>query len=105
MRTGRTTDSVAPPYRARWIWCGPNLTLRNQDSHTGWTNNLQAREGYSLGEQERKVRAYCEREGIELVEVFVESGVSLRSHDAAETSALDAIFRWKSSQAPSKVYV
>ena len=36
---------------------------------------------------------------------FVESGVSLRSHDAAETSALDAIFRWKSSQVPSKVYV
>jgi len=32
MRTGRTADSVAPPYRARWFWCGPNLTLRNRDS-------------------------------------------------------------------------
>src|SRR6266536_4512461 len=34
---------------------------------------------------------------------FVDSGISLRSHDAAKTSALDAIFRWKSSQVPSKV--
>ena len=47
MRTGRTADSVAPPYRARWIWCGPNLTLRNRDSVEGWTNDLRAREGYS----------------------------------------------------------
>jgi hypothetical protein len=36
---------------------------------------------------------------------FVDSGISLRSHDAAKTSALDAIFRWKSSQVPSRVYV
>jgi len=47
MRSGRTADSVAPPYRARWIWCGPNLTLRNRDSAAGWTNDLRAREGYS----------------------------------------------------------
>jgi len=47
MRTGRTADSVAPPYRARWIWCGTDLTLRNRDSQTGWTNDLRAREGYS----------------------------------------------------------
>ena len=42
-----TADSVAPPYRARWIWCGTNLTLRNRDSQAGWTNDLRAREGYS----------------------------------------------------------
>ena len=34
---------------------------------------------------------------------FVDSGVSLRSHDAAETSALDAIFHWNFSNAPTKV--
>ncbi len=47
MRTGRTADSVAPPYRARWIWCGSDLTLRNRDSQAGWTNDLRTREGYS----------------------------------------------------------
>ena len=46
-RSGTTHDSVTPPYRARWIWCGPGLTLRNRDSETGWTNDLRAREGYS----------------------------------------------------------
>jgi hypothetical protein len=30
---------------------------------------------------------------------FVDCGISLRSHDAAETSALDAIFSWNSGQA------
>ncbi len=46
-RTGRTTDSVAPPYRARWIWCGPTLTLRNKDSVAGWPDDLTSRSGYS----------------------------------------------------------
>ena len=32
---------------------------------------------------------------------FLDSGISLRSRDAAETSALGAIFRWKSSQVAS----
>jgi len=36
-------------------------------------------------------------------EDFVDSGVSLRSHDAAETSALDAIFRWNLDHAPAKL--
>jgi hypothetical protein len=30
---------------------------------------------------------------------FVDCGISMRSHDAAETSALDAIFNWNSGQA------
>lgn len=46
-RTGRTTDSVAPPYRARWIWCGPTQTLRNKDSVAGWPDDLTTRSGYS----------------------------------------------------------
>ena len=46
-RSGHTRDSVPPPYRARWIWCGPDLTLRNRDSEPGWSHDLRAREGYS----------------------------------------------------------
>jgi hypothetical protein len=34
---------------------------------------------------------------------FVDCGISLRSHDAAKTSALDAIFHWIFRHAPSKV--
>jgi len=33
-------------------------------------------------------------------DVFVDCGISLRSHDAAETSALSAIFRGQFSQDP-----
>src|SRR6185369_2158601 len=46
-RTGRTADSVAPPYRARWIWLGPAQTLRNKDSVAGWPDDLTTRAGYS----------------------------------------------------------
>jgi outer membrane protein assembly factor BamB len=31
-RTGRTGDSVPPPYRTRWFWAGTNLTLQNSES-------------------------------------------------------------------------
>jgi hypothetical protein len=34
---------------------------------------------------------------------FVDCGISLRSHDAAETSALNAIFRWNFDNAPAKI--
>lgn len=46
-RTGRTELSIPPPYRARWIWAGPQLTLRNQESEPGWTDDLTTRDGYS----------------------------------------------------------
>jgi outer membrane protein assembly factor BamB len=46
-RTGRTSDTVAPPFRARWVWLGPNQTLRNQASVPGWPDNLAATEGYT----------------------------------------------------------
>jgi hypothetical protein len=46
-RTGRTLDSVPPPYRARWIWLGPSLTLRNKNSQAGWPDDLTPRSGYS----------------------------------------------------------
>ncbi len=46
-RTGRTADSVAPPYRARWIWLGPQKVLRNKASDATWPDDLTARPGYS----------------------------------------------------------
>jgi hypothetical protein len=42
-RTGRASDEVGPPYRARWLWFGPAGTLRNRLSKpgdAGWTNDL-----------------------------------------------------------------
>lgn len=47
-RTGRTSDTVTPPFRARWIWLGPQRTLRNQLSNAGWSDDLRSREGYTL---------------------------------------------------------
>lgn len=47
-RTGRTSVAIPPPYRARWIWAGPGVTLRNQESETGWTDDLTSRPGYSF---------------------------------------------------------
>lgn len=47
-RTGRTDVSLPPPYRARWIWCHDTLTLRNQLSEPGWTDDLTSRNGYSF---------------------------------------------------------
>ncbi|AXA36937.1 MAG: hypothetical protein D6691_11075 [Candidatus Hydrogenedentota bacterium] len=46
-RTGRTPDTVSPPFRARWIWLGPALTLRNRESVTGGPDDLTTRDGYS----------------------------------------------------------
>lgn len=48
-RTARTADSVAPPYRARWIWVGPDRPpLRNRRSEPGWPHDLDSRDGYSF---------------------------------------------------------
>lgn len=47
-RTGRTSDPVAAPYRARWVWLGPDQTLRNRDSHPGWPHDLRSRNGYTF---------------------------------------------------------
>jgi DNA invertase Pin-like site-specific DNA recombinase len=41
----------------------------------------QATEGLSLGEQERRIRAYAEAHGWELVEVFADRGISGRRDD------------------------
>jgi hypothetical protein len=50
-RTGRTADSVAPPYRIRWMWMGPAKTLRNKDSVAGWPDDLSARPaGFTSGQ-------------------------------------------------------
>jgi hypothetical protein len=50
-RTGRTEVSVAPPYRIRWVWAGPNNIYRNAQSHPGqpgWTDDLTSRPGYNF---------------------------------------------------------
>ena len=39
----------------------------------------QAREGYSLEEQERRLRAKCESEGYEVYKVYTDSGISGKS--------------------------
>jgi len=47
-RTGRTKDTVLAPYRARWIWMGPDHVLRNRESRPGdanWTDDLTSGEG------------------------------------------------------------
>jgi hypothetical protein len=48
--TGRTTDEVAPPYRARWLWFGSTGTLRNRLSKPAdadWKDDLTSRIGRS----------------------------------------------------------
>ncbi len=47
-RTGRTAASVAPPFRARWFWLGPELTLRNYASNPAWPDDLETRGGHSF---------------------------------------------------------
>jgi outer membrane protein assembly factor BamB len=46
-RHGRLSDGPAGPYRARWIWLGPQHQLRNKESRAGWTDDLTGRDGYS----------------------------------------------------------
>ncbi|MGO9202939.1 MAG: PQQ-binding-like beta-propeller repeat protein [Limisphaerales bacterium] len=39
-RTACALKGVAPPYRARWIWCGPDKTLRNRAADPAWPDDL-----------------------------------------------------------------
>jgi len=44
-RTGRTTATATPNYRPRWVWFGPNRTLRNKlvkPGVTGWDGDFTA---------------------------------------------------------------
>lgn len=45
---GRSSSSIQPPYRVRWFWVGEELTLRNANSHSGWTDDLTSRVGYNF---------------------------------------------------------
>lgn len=50
-RTGRTPDTLEPPYRVRWMWFGPQGTLRNQNSEPGqpgWDDDLTTRDNYDF---------------------------------------------------------
>lgn len=46
-RHGRLATGPAGPYRARWIWCGPDLVLRNKAVNSQWKDDLSGRDGYS----------------------------------------------------------
>jgi hypothetical protein len=39
-RTAHTSRGVPAPYRARWIWYGPELTLRNRAANPAWPDDL-----------------------------------------------------------------
>jgi hypothetical protein len=39
-RTAHASQGVPPPYRARWIWCGPERTLRNKAANAAWLDDL-----------------------------------------------------------------
>lgn len=47
-RTGQTDAEVVPPFRARWFWLGPDITLRNAASEPAWPDDLESREGYTF---------------------------------------------------------
>src|SRR5882762_11665330 len=44
-RTAHSLHGVPPPYRARWIWCGPDKTLRNKAANAAWPDDLGTRAG------------------------------------------------------------
>jgi len=48
-RHGQSEIEVPPPYRARWIWFGPEHVLRNRESKraAGWDDDLTGAEGKS----------------------------------------------------------
>lgn len=39
-RTAHAEQGVPPPYRARWIWCGPEKVLRNRAAKPSWPDDL-----------------------------------------------------------------
>src|SRR5436305_7670597 len=41
-RTAGAANGVPPPYRARWIWCGPDKTLRNKAADPNWPDDLSS---------------------------------------------------------------
>jgi hypothetical protein len=47
-RTARTEASIDPPFRARWFWLGPDLTLRNKAVNPEWPDDLESVDGHSF---------------------------------------------------------
>src|SRR5882724_8395878 len=46
-RNGRLETGPKGPYRARWIWCGPETVLRNKECKPDWKDDLTGRNEYS----------------------------------------------------------
>jgi hypothetical protein len=44
---GRQAVGPCGPYRARWIWCDPDVVLRNKECKQTWKDDLTGRDGYS----------------------------------------------------------
>lgn len=40
-RTAQRDQGIAPPYRARWVWCGPEKTLQNKGANAAWSDDLE----------------------------------------------------------------
>ena len=47
-RHGRIANGPAAPFRARWVWFGPEHILRNKESNPQWTDDLRGRDGFSI---------------------------------------------------------
>ena len=47
-RHGRLETGPTGPYRARWIWTGPESVLRNKEVKPDWKDDLTGRDGYSF---------------------------------------------------------
>jgi hypothetical protein len=39
-RTAHAAEGVPPPYRALWLWCGPETVLRNKAANPAWPDDL-----------------------------------------------------------------
>jgi hypothetical protein len=60
-RHGRASAGPAGPYRARWIWCGPQTVLRNHASRADWADDLTGRDGYSYPLPKSVPKNFAER--------------------------------------------
>ena len=59
-RQGRLAAGPRAPYRARWIWCGPETVLRNKAAKEGWQDDLAGRDGYSYPLPQRVPMTFAE---------------------------------------------
>lgn len=94
-RTGKSTANIPPPYRVRWIWAGDDLTLRNQESEPGWTDNLTSINGYSLPIPDSVPHTISQQ-----VQPVISGGIvyfGTQEGDALAIDSFDGTTLWKAS--------